>query len=90
MNILLEVFQLLPAIMSAVISVEASVTAAGTGATKKQIVMAVIESLVKSGESYDNKLVQAISLLVDNLVSIFNTSSLFGFGKAPVAPVAAA
>jgi hypothetical protein len=81
MGVLLIIFQLLPSIMAAITSVEAAIPGSGSGETKKQIVMAVIEAVLHAGEKIPNSTVQAVSNLIDKLVSTFNASGILGFVK---------
>ena len=81
MNTLLAVMKLLPVILGAIMSIEVAI-GAGQGQTKKQIVMLAIEAAAAAGEKSDNKLVAAISALVDQLVGALNAAGLFAKAAA--------
>jgi hypothetical protein len=85
MNILAIIIKLLPAILQAIIAVEAIISTSGSGATKKEIVMSSVAAAAKAGETSDVKTVSAISALVDNLVSALNVGKVGTFAVTPKA-----
>ena len=78
MNILTILFKLAPMVLSLVISLEAAIPEGGKGLTKKEIILAVVDAAIKSGESIDNKAVNAIAMVVDSIVGILNKAGVFG------------
>lgn len=66
MKTLLALFQLLPAILQAILGLQATGIA---GLSKKQIILHVIDVAAQMGEQIPIALVQAISLLIDKIVT---------------------
>ncbi len=71
MKIFLQILQLLPAILSAIVSVE-NVIGAGNGSTKKQL---ILDSVSTSGT--DSQLIDLTSKLIDTVVKTLNTAHIF-------------
>lgn len=87
MTIFLFLLQNLPAILKAVMGIEAAVTA--PGATKKAMVMNSLAIAAKVGESIPETHVAAVSAMVDSVVGSLNSSGVFKSSKTS-APAAAA
>jgi hypothetical protein len=77
----------LPVVLHVVTAVEATINA--PGATKKQVVMAIITNAATAGEQISEAHVQAISTLVDLVVGTLKTAGVFT-SSTPTPAVAAA
>lgn len=92
MTIFLFLLQNLPAILKAVMGIEAAVTA--PGATKKAMVMNSLAIAASVGETVPNAQVSAVSAMVDSVVGSLNSSGVFGHktstGAATASPLLAA
>jgi hypothetical protein len=86
LKILSNILNFFPAVLQGVVIVEQVVGSALPGTAKKDLVLGAIQTAAQIGEQVDNKTVQSISVLIDNLVSALNKSAILGFGKAPAAP----
>lgn len=76
MKIFLFLLQNLPAIIQAVVGIEAAVHGA-PGATKKSLVMASLAIAAKAGEKIPDDHIAAVSALVDSVVSGLNSAGVF-------------
>lgn len=81
MKYLTAAFKYLPDIIRGVMAVESAVIGTGKGTTKKSLVMAAIQAAAKAGETVDNAEVDVISKLIDEVVSVFNSSGIFSKTK---------
>jgi hypothetical protein len=82
MNFLSEIMSALPAILGAVVGIEATVKA--PGATKKAIIMNSIDIAAKAGEGIPVPLVSIISGVIDSAVTELNKAGIFGRSANPV------
>lgn len=76
MNFLSLFLKFFPAVLNAVVAVEAAISA--PGATKKQIVLNSIVGAARSAGAVDESHVQAIGKLIDTTVTELNASGVFG------------
>jgi hypothetical protein len=86
LKILSNIASLFPVIWQSVVLIEQFVGSALPGTAKKDLVLTSIQTAAQIGEQVDNKTIQNISTLIDDLVSALNKSAILGFGKAPAAP----
>ena len=87
MKTLLSLFQLLPAILQAILGLQQTGIA---GLSKKQIILHVIDVAAQLGEQIPVALVQAISLLIDKIVTTLETEPVVVPPMAPIVPPAPA
>lgn len=87
MSIFLFILSNLPAILKAIIGIEAAVTA--PGATKKAMVMNSLAIASKVGETIPESHVAAVSAVIDSVVNSLNTSGVFAHKTSTAAPAAA-
>jgi len=80
MRFLVLALQLLPSIIDAVQAVEVAIQGA-SGADKKAVVMSAVESAAQAGGKIPEDHVQAVSLLVDNVVAKLNKAGWTGQPK---------
>ncbi len=85
--IALKVLQFLPLILSAVTAVEQQL-GAGSGATKKAVVMAAIRAAIAAGETMDEPTIKAISMAVNLVVNSLNLGGVFKRTPVPAASIA--
>ncbi len=84
MKTLLSLFQLLPAIIQAILALKPLDIA---GLSKKQIILHVIDVVAQLGEQIPIALVQAISMLVDKIVTTLQGSDPVVTPDTPAASV---
>ncbi len=84
MKTLLALFQLLPAILQAILGLQPLGIA---GLSKKQIILHVIDVAAQMGEQVPIALVQAISLLIDKIVTTIQGSEPVVAPDTPAATV---
>ncbi len=70
------VFRYLPFVLEAVLAVE-RVVGAGKGKEKKEIVMSAFQAAARVGEKSDDRVVTAVSELVNLNVDMLNKSGIF-------------
>lgn len=85
MKTLQSILGYLPYVLAGVMAVEQSVSAA-PGANKKAIVLASVTAAAQVGEQVPEAHVQAISHLIDSIVSQLNKAGIFGHTTPPAAP----
>jgi len=84
MKTLLQLFQLLPTILQAILGLQPLGIA---GLSKKQIILHVIDVCAQLGEQVPIALVQAISLLIDKIVTTLQASDPVVTPGTPAASV---
>jgi hypothetical protein len=83
-NWLSIILEFLPAVLKTVIAVESAVVA--PGATKKQIVLGVIQAGAGLAEDFPETKLQGVGALNDAVVGALNKAGVFQKTTAPEAP----
>jgi hypothetical protein len=77
MKIFLNIAKFLPAVLSGVVAVEATIAGEAKGTAKKQILIDAISTAAKVGESVSDSDIALISGLIDATVGTLNATGLF-------------
>jgi len=85
MKILAAILSYLPGVLAGVVAVEGAIKGA-PGATKKAVVMSAIGAAAKAGENIPETHVQAISGMIDTIVTTLNQSGVFTPSTPPPTP----
>ena len=85
MKTLNSILGYLPYVLAGVMAVEQTVSSA-PGATKKALVLSAVTAATQVGEQVPDAHVQAISHLIDSIVSQLNAAGVFGHAPTPIKP----
>jgi hypothetical protein len=85
-SILQDIEAYLPLTLKAIVAVEQTVTAEKAGASKKQVVLDIVQTAAKVAEGVPVAPVAALGAITDAVVGILNSTGLFSHSPAAPAP----